>query len=207
MSITEHHLRQHLRTAPVTGTIDLQQILANGHRQLRVRRRRRALTALTPLGLAALVAGLAITGTSGEHYELAGSGLTLAAGSVGPVQVSNDRVDLGGGLQAWREEAVLNVGYPSGAHATLDTTDPTARWGDMGYDVAVLDPEGEDDGRTAVVGTVRGTPDSVDVTIAGVTQKATIACFTQAQGWCSYAAVVPFAVQDYQTQPATVRIS
>jgi hypothetical protein len=205
VSITEHQMRQHFRTAPVTAVVNTGQIIASGHRQLRARRRRRALGAVVPAALIVAAGGIALSGSGNASSELVGSGLTLAAGSSGPVQVSDDRVDLGHGLQAWREGHVVNVGFPEGSHDSLDTTDSTAQWGDMGYDSAVLDEEQPDDHRTTVVGTVRGEPSHVEVTIAGVSQTATIACFTQARGWCSYAAVLPITV-DQETQSPTVRL-
>ncbi|MCD5351269.1 hypothetical protein [Kineosporia mesophila] len=208
--MSEQQIRQHFRTAPVEGAVNAQEIVAAGRQQFRARRRRRtwgATATATTAVLAAVTGGIALSSHRDARFELVGSGLTLAAGSSGPVQVSDDRVDLGHGLQAWREGKVLGVGYPDSTHTLLDTTDPTARWGDLGYDVATLDPEGQNDGVTAVVGTVRGQPSHVVVSIAGVTQTATIACFTQAQGWCSYAALVPVSVQNYGTEPTTVRVS
>jgi hypothetical protein len=208
VSISEQQMRQHFRSTPVIGEVNVQQIIAAGRQQVRKQRQRKTLGAATVATslLATIVGGLALSGRGEAGYELVGSGLTLAAGSPDPVQVNDERVDFGHGLQAWRTGKTLDVGYPDGAHATLDTTDPTAQWGDLGYDVVTLDPAGQQDGGTAVVGTVRGEPSHVEVTIAGVTQTATIACFTQAHGWCSYAALVPFSVQDYQSQPTTVHV-
>lgn len=208
MSINEQYLREHFRSAPAGGTVNAEEIVAAGRRRLRARRRQRTLgvTAAVAL-LAAITGGLAQSDPGHAEYELVGSGLTLATGSSGPVQLSDDRVDFGHGLQAWRKGRTLAVGYPDGTHAFLDTADPTARWGDLGYDVVTLDPEGQNDGVTAVVGTVRGKPERVRVSIAGASQTATIACFDQAPGWCSYAALVPFSVQNYTTQPTTVSVS
>jgi hypothetical protein len=203
MSISEQQMRQHLRTAPVPGVVDTAAIIATGRRQLRTRRRRRALGAIAPAVLLSAVAGWAITDAGGSDYELAGAGLTLAAGSQGPVQVGDDRVDMGDGLQAWREGSVLSVGYPvgssggEGSHAWLDTSDWGSHWENNSYDIAVLDGNGAVARGTAVVGAVRGTPSRVDVSIEGVTASASIACFVQARGWCSYAVVVPVVVEDH----------
>lgn len=209
MSISEQqmgrHLHQHLHTARVPGAVDTAAIITTGRRQLRARRRRRALGAVVPAVLLIAGAGWVIAGNGGSDYELAGSGLTLAAGSQGPVQVSDDRVDMGDGLQAWREGSVLSVGYPTGSdggegsHAWLDTSDWGSHWDKNSYDIAVLDGDGAITTGTAVVGAVRGTPSRVDVSIEGVTVSASIACFTQAQGWCSYAVVVPVALEDHGT--------
>lgn len=135
-------------------------------------------------------------GETGSQYQLAGSGLTLADDSVGPVQVAADRVDLGDGIQAWRKEELLYIGYPAGPYAELDTSSLTSQWDDLGHDTVVLDDIGQQDGSTIVVGTVRGNPTSVTVTIGGVSQPAIIACFQQAAGWCSYQANVPTSIQD-----------
>lgn len=212
MSITEQQMRQHLRTATVPGAVDTAAVLAAGHRQLRTRRRRQALAAVVPAVLLSATAGWAITATRDSGYELAGSGLTLAAGSQGPVQVSDDRVDMGDGLQAWREGTVLSVGYPTGteggegSHAWLDTSDWGSQWDKNSYDIAVLDTSGATTPGTAVVGAVRGTPSRVDVSIQGVSATASIACFDQARGWCSYAVVVPVVVADHgaMDMPAVV---
>jgi len=115
----------------------------------------------------------------------------LAGGSVGPVQVTTDRVDLGDGVQAWRKGRLLNVGYPGGPHEEVDPAGVGMRWGNLGYDAGIFTEAGQHKGSTIVVGSVRGTPTSVVVTLEGVSRPATIACFTQARGWCVYKANVP----------------
>lgn len=203
MSIDEQQLRQHLRTAPIAGAVDTAAAIAAGHRQLRVRRRRRAVSAVVPAVLAA-VAGGWVFADAGSGYELVGSGLTLAAGSQGPVQVEDDRVDMGNGLQAWREGDVVAVGYAAGAHAWLDTDEWTYRFRPQGqFDVATFDAEGASSSATAVVGAMRGEPpEHVEASIGEASSTATVACFTQAKGWCVYATVVPVAVTDDSMGPA-----
>ncbi|MCU1606794.1 MAG: hypothetical protein JWP46_3259 [Modestobacter sp.] len=61
--------------------------------------------------------------------------------------------------------------------------------------MVIFDEPGEHDDSTMVVGTVRGAPSSVEVIIDGVSQEATVACFTQTPGWCSYKAKVPTSWQ------------
>lgn len=74
---------------------------------------------------------------------------------------------------------------------TPDTSSLNSKWGHLGYDSVVLDDPGQQDGSTIVVGGVRGTPTSVTVSIDATSAPATIACFRQASGWCSYKANVP----------------
>lgn len=94
------------------------------------------------------------------------------------MQVADDRVDLGDGIQAWRQGRKLYIGYPARPYAELDTGSINSRWGHLGYDSVVFDDPGQHDGSTIVVGTVRGAPTSVRVAIDGVAAPATIACFS-----------------------------
>lgn len=201
MHTTEQDLRHALRQQAVACDIDVQAALTSGRRSLTRRRLRKtgAVLALPVL----LTAGIAAT-TRDPSTQLVGSGLTLAAGSTGPVQVSDDRVDLGDGIQAWRDGEKLYIGYPVRPNAVLDTGSINSGWGDLGYDTVVFDDEGEQDGSTIVVGTVRGAPRSVSVTVDGITSEATIACFVQAEGWCSYKANVPTSIRSYANPPQVV---
>lgn len=200
MPTTEQELRDALQQGTVAPEIDVQAVLTSGRRSLTRRRLRRsgALLALPVL----LTAGILAT-SSTPSTRLVGSGLTLAAGSDGPVQVSDDRVDLGDGIQAWREVDHLFIGYPARPYSQLNTSDSTYRWGwgDLDHDTVVLDDAGEQDGSTIVVGSVRGAPQAVRVTVDGVTTDATIACFDQAEGWCSYKADVPTSIRDDGSLP------
>lgn len=139
------------------------------------------------------------------RYRLDSPSLTLAAGpagaagpaSAGPRQIAADRVDLGDGVQAWRQDDLLYIGYPAQPYAELDTGSLNSRWGHLGYDYVIFDDPGQQDGSTIVVGSVRGTPTSVTVTVDGTAAPATIACFRQAPGWCSYKANVPTSIASY----------
>ncbi len=185
MPDVEEQLRMALRAHEPRGEVPVTAALSAGRR---ARRARRAGVAL-PTGV--LAGGVALLASDRpQEYRLVGDGLTVAGGA-GVQQVDDDRVDLGGGLRAWRQGDVLSVGRPDRPYAEIDTSSLTSRWGDLGHDVVVFDEPDEHDGTTAVVGTVRGEPTSVRVTIRGVTQDATVACFVQAPGWCSYAAQVP----------------
>ena len=198
MPTVEQELRDALRRDAATVDVDTQAVLAAGRRRL-LRRRLRRWGALLALPVA-LTTGIAVT-SKAPSTELVSSGLTLAAGSDGPVQVSDDRVDLGDGIQAWREGDNLYIGYPARPYAELDTGRINSRWGDLGYDTVVFDDPGEQDGSTIGVGSVRGAPESVRVTIDGVTSDATIACFVQARGWCSYKADVPTSIRSHDEPP------
>lgn len=185
MHDVEHDLRRALHTHGPTGQVPLHAALRAG------RRTRLARRSLIPA--AALVLATAGAATlAGEHnqYQLAGDGLTLSHGS-GVTQIDDDRVDLGDGIQAWRDGDVLSIGYPARPYASLDTSSINSEWGDLGYDMVVFDDPDENDGTTMVVGTVQGQPAAVEVVIDDVTQPATVACFTQAPDWCSYKAKVP----------------
>ena len=192
MHTDEHDLRHALRQNAAAPDLDMQAVIVSGRRSLMRRRLRRsgAVIALPVL----LTAGVAAT--NGPSTQLVGSGLTLAGGE-GPVQVSDDRVDLGDGVQAWRDGKTLFIGYPARPYAELDTGEMFNGWGDLDYDSVVFedDPDNQD-GSTVVVGTVRGAPQSVRVTLEGVTADATIACFEQAEGWCSYKVNVPASFVD-----------
>lgn len=198
MHTTEQDLRHALQRMSLEPEIDVQAVLSSGRRSLTRRRLRRSGAVLVLPVL--LTAGLAATG-SAPSTQLVSSGLTLAAGSEGPVQVSEDRVDLGDGIQAWRDGEDLYIGYPAGPYAGLDTSSINSRWGDLGYDTVVFDEAGEQDGSTIVVGSVRGAPKSVRVTVDGVASDATIACFEEAEGWCSYKANVPTSIRSYDDPP------
>ncbi len=188
---------------PMTATPDVTALLAAGRRRLQRRRVRRLGTALA---LPLLLLGGAVLDHQSSRNELAGSGLTLAAGAAGPVQIADDRVDLGDGIQAWRHDRKLYIGYPARPYAELDTGSLNSRWGDLGYDSVVFDDPGQHDGSTIVVGTIQGAPTSVSVAIDGITAPATIACFDQAKGWCSYKANVPTSIRSYDSGPqVTVR--
>jgi len=203
VSISEQQIRQHLRTAPVSGAVDAAAIIATGRRRLRVRRQRRALAAVVPALAVVIATGVAIEHPGRGGYELVAAGLTLSASSQGSVQVDTDRVDMGNGLQAWREGDVVNVGYASGAHSWMDIREWTYRLRPQGqYDLATFGGEGAGASSTVVVGAVRGEPKHVSATIEGTSATATIACFTQAEGWCVYATLVPARVTDYSIDPA-----
>lgn len=191
MRTSEQEVRATLQGYQPAGRVDIGAAVAAGRRQLRQRRARRTAGALI-LPLAA-GAGFAVAagGVHNGGYRLAGSGLTLAGGSTGPVQVTTDRVDLGDGVQAWRKGRLLNVGYPGGPHEEVDPAGFGMRWGNLGYDAGIFTEAGQHKGSTIVVGSVRGAPTSVVVTLEGVSSPATIACFTQAKGWCVYKANVP----------------
>ena len=201
MSTVEQELREFFHAVPAARSVDATAILERGHRQLRAQRLRSTTAVAVPAVVALTCGGLVVAGRETSPYELAGSGLTLAAGTVGPVQVSGDRVDLGDGVQAWRHGTHLYIGYPARPYAELDTNDLTSRWGHLSYDTVVFDGAGQHDGSTVVVGTVRGTPSNIVVTVEGVSQTATIACFEQAAGWCSYMAKVPTSIQSYDDTP------
>lgn len=198
MHTTEQDLRHALRQDALAPEIDVQAVLISGRRRLTRRRLRRSGAVLVLPVL--LTAGIVAT-RSAPSTQLVGSGLTLAAGSDGPVQVSGDRVDLGDGIEAWRDGKTLHIGYPARPYAELDTSSINSRWGDLGYDTVVLDDAGEQDGSTIVVGTVRGAPQTVRVTVDGVASDATIACFDEADGWCSYKADVPTSIHSYDNMP------
>ncbi len=203
MPTTEDGLRAAFKQQPAVAAPDAAGLLQVGRQRLQRRRLRRAGAALVvPLLLAGgVLGGDALSDRRSSTYLLAGSGLTLAAGSAGPVQVSGDRVDLGDGIHAWRRDRTLYIGYPARPYAALDTSDLTARWNDLGYDAVVFDDPGQHDGSTIVVGTVRGAPTSVRVGVDGVFARATIACFQQAEGWCSYKANVPTSIRSYDDPP------
>lgn len=140
-------------------------------------------------------------------YRLDSPGLTLAAGPAGaagtasasPRQIDADRVDLGDGVQdGGRATCSTSATQPG---RTPDTSSLNSKWGHLGYDSVVLDDPGQQDGSTIVVGSVRGTPTSVTVSIDATSAPATIACFRQASGWCSYKANVP------SRSPATTKRS
>lgn len=196
MPTTEQDLRTAFaRHPPPDVTLDPAGLVLTGHRRLQRRRFRRVGVALV---VPTLLVGGVLADRHATRYELAGSGLTLAAGTDGPVQVSDDRVDLGDGIQAWREGKILSIGYPARPNAFLDTSSLNSQWGDLGYDVVVFDDPGQNDGSTiVVVGSVQGAPTSVRVGIDGVFVPATIACFEQAKGWCSYKANVPVSISSY----------
>lgn len=198
MPTTEQDLRHALQQQAITPALDMDAVLSSGRRSLTRRRLRRSGTMLVLPVL--LTAGVVAT-NSAPSTQLVGSGLTLAAGSTGPVQVSNDRVDLGDGIQAWRDGKDLYIGYPARPYAELDTSSLTSRWDDLEYDTVVFDDAGQQDGSTIVVGTVRGAPEAVRVTVDGVATDATIACFEQADGWCSYKANVPTSIRSYDNPP------
>lgn len=198
MPTTEQDLRHALQRQAITPAVDIDAVLTSGRRNLMRRRLRRSGAALVlPVLLTAGVAAISSTPST----QLVGSGLTLAAGSTGPVQVSNDRVDMGDGIHAWRDGKNLYIGYPARPYAGLDTSSLTSRWNDLGYDIVIFDDPGQQDGSTIVVGTVRGAPETVRVTIDGVTSSATIACFDQADGWCSYKANVPTSFGSRENPP------
>ena len=185
MHDVEEDLRQALRAHEPTGQVPVRAALAAGRRVRLARRAPAAVAALVVVG------GAAIDLTSGQdQYQLVGDGLTLSQ-AVGVHQIDDDRVEMGDGIQVWREGKTLAVGYPNRPYAEIDTTSMTSRWKDLGHDVVIFDEPGEHDGSTMVVGTVRGTPTSVEVIIDGVAQEATVACFTQTLGWCAYKANVP----------------
>lgn len=198
MPVTEQNLMHALHGQPVpTATLDVCALLAHARGRLHRRRARRVGTALAlPLLLGA---GVALDHHD-SPYLLAASGLTLAAGSEGPTQISDNRVDLGDGIQAWRQGRNLYIGYPNRPYSELDTSSISSRWGDLGYDFVIFDDPGQNDGSTIVVGSVRGAPTSVTVTIQGASAPATIACFTQTKGWCSYKANVPTSINSYDDQ-------
>lgn len=200
MAVTERELHAAFHRPLSAGAVDVAAVLAAGRRRLRRRRLRRTSGALIlPVAVAAAV-GLSATGNR-HPYQLVGSGLTLAQGSVGPVQVATERVDLGDGIQAWRKGVLLYIGYPHRPYLELDTKNIHSRWENLGYDAAIFTDPGQHPGSTIVVGTVRGKPTSVVVTLEGVSQRATIACFKQAPGWCSYKANVPASFRDNHRLP------
>lgn len=191
MRVSEQEVRATLHDYQPTGRVDIGAAVAAGRRQLHRRRARRTAGALI-LPLAA-GAGFVVAagGVHNDGYTLAGYGLTLAGGSTGPVQVTTDRVTLGDGVQAWRKGRLLYVGYPGRPYEEVDPAGFGMRWRNLGYDAAIFTEPGQHDGSTIVVGSVRGKPASVVVTLEGVSRPATIACFTQAKGWCVYKANVP----------------
>lgn len=200
MPVSEQELRTALHQHRPAGRVRTDAALEAGRRKLRRRRARRAAGALALPVL--LGAGIVVaSGAPHTSYALVGSGLTLAAGSTGPVQVATDRVDLGDGIQAWRGNKLLYVGYPARPYAELDTHSLSTRWGNLGYDAAIFSEAGQHEGSTIVVGSVRGKPTSVVVTLEGVSQPATIACFKQAPGWCVYKANVPTSFRDNNKRP------
>lgn len=200
MYTTEQDLRHALQRMSVEPEIDVEAVLSSGRRSLTRRRRRLRRSGAVLVLPVLLTAGLATT-RSAPSTQLVGSGLTLAAGLEGPVQVSGDRVDLGDGIQAWRDGEDLYIGYPARPYAELDTSSLNSRWGDLGYDTVVFDDAGEQDGSTIVVGSVQGAPKSVRVTVDGVASDATIVCFEEAEGWCSYKANVPTSIRSYDEMP------
>jgi hypothetical protein len=191
----EDDLRLALHTHAPTGQLPLAAALASG-RRIRLARR------VAPGVAAVVLAAAAVTALSGrgQDYRLTGDGLTVSRGP-GVHQIDDDRVDLGDGIQAWRDGETLHIGYPARPYASLDTTSISSRWDDLGHDTVVFDDPGEHDGSTMVVGTVRGEPTSVVVTVDGVSQNATVACFVQAPGWCSYKAEVPTSWQSRDRPP------
>ena len=205
MSVTEQQLREHFHSTTAPMPLKTEGLLAIGHRRLRARRQRRAALVLTPLAL--IATAVTVESHRGPGYELAGSGLTLAGTTDGPVQVDDDRVDLGDGIQAWREGSTLSIGYPAGHYAALDTSALTSQWGTLGHDIVVLNDTDMPGPTTTVVGTVQGAPTKIMVTIRGTSQSATIACFTQAHGWCSYKAVLPVTTDDHVKDAPTVTVS
>lgn len=198
MHDVEEDLRQALRTHEPTGQVPVRAALVAGRRARLARRAPAAVAALVAVGGAALALP-----SSQDQYQLVGDGLTLSQGA-GVQQIDDDRVDMGDGIQAWREGEILAIGYPTRPYAAIDTTSMTSRWDDLGYDIVVFDEPGEQDGSTMVVGTVRGTPTSVEVVIDGVSQEATVACFTQVQGWCSYKANVITSWQSHEQFPEVI---
>lgn len=185
MHDVEHDLRQALHTHGPTGQVPLTAALRAGRRTRLARR-----TVIPAAALVLAIAGATTLLGGHDQYQLAGDGLTLSRGP-GVTQIDDDRVDLGDGIQAWRDGDILGIGYPARPYAALDTSSINSEWGDLGYDVVVFDEPDENDGTTMVVGTVQGQPTAVEVVINGVTQQATVACFTQAPDWCSYKANVP----------------
>lgn len=195
MTLIEDDLRQALRAHPPTGRVPVGAALASGRR---IRLARRVVPTVAAVVVAA-AGGIALSG-GGHDYRLTGDGLTVTRGP-GVQQVDDDRVDMGDGIQAWRDGETLGIGYPARPYATLDTTSITSRWGHLGHDTVVFDDPGEHDGSTMVVGTVRGEPRSVVVTVDGVSQEATVACFAEAPGWCVYKAAVPTSWQSVDRMP------
>jgi hypothetical protein len=195
MTVIEDDLRQALHAHAPAGQVPVAAALAAGRR---IRLARRAAPTVAAVVMAA-AAVMALTG--GERdYRLAGDGLTLSKGP-GVQQIDAGRVDMGDGIQAWRDGETLGIGYPARPYATIDTTSINSRWADLGYDTVVFDDPGEHDGWTTVVGTVRGEPTSVVVTVDGVSEEATVACFRQALGWCAYKAKVPSSWQSPDSLP------
>lgn len=81
---------------------------------------------------------------------------------------------------------LLYIGYPGRRpYEEADTKSVHLRWKNLGYDAAIFTDPGQHPRSTIGVGTVRGKPTSVVVTLEGVSRRATIACFKQAPGWCS----------------------
>ncbi|TYP86914.1 hypothetical protein [Blastococcus xanthinilyticus] len=188
MPSVEDDLRTALHTHPPMGTVPVHAALAAGHRARTRRRVARGGAAVLVAG--GLVAALTLPGSPEDRMRLVGDGLTVSSGT-GVTQIADDRVDLGDQVQAWRDGAALAIGYPDGVHAVLDTDDPTADWGDLGYDLVVLEPAETPDGQGLVMGNVRGEPESVTVTTPERTVEATVACFEQTPGWCVYKAALP----------------
>jgi hypothetical protein len=189
MPSVEDDLREALHIHAPMGAVPVQAALADG-RRTRARRRlaRGSGGVLIAAGLAAAAFGL--PGSQDDRLQLVGDGLTVSSGS-DVTQIADDRVDLGDQVQAWRDGDALAVGYPNGVHAVLNTDDPTADWGDLGYDKVVLEPDETPDGQGLVMGNVRGEPTSVTVETPQQTVEATVACFEQTPGWCVYKAALP----------------
>jgi hypothetical protein len=185
MHDVEDDLRQAFHAHAPTGEVPIEAALRAGRRTRRVRR-----TVIPAAALVVATAGIATMIGGHDQYQLVGDGLTLSHGP-GVEQIGDDRVDMGDGIQAWRDDETLSIGYPARPYASLDTKSLTSQWGDLGHDIVVFDDPDEHDGTTMVVGTVQGQPSSVEVIIDSVSQQATVACFTQAPGWCSYKAKVP----------------
>lgn len=197
MPLSEQEVRTVLHRHQPTGRIEIGAAVSAGRRQLRRRRARRTAGALVlPLVLGAGFAVTAERTHNGGGYTLAGSGLTLAAGTTGPVQaVSADRVALGDGVQVRRKGNILYVRLPGGrSFDELNSVAQEGHRGDRGYgsvsEIRPFQPKPS----TIVVGNVRGRPKSVVVTVQGVSRSANIACFTQAHGWCVFEASVPPSV-------------
>lgn len=196
MQTVENDLRQALRVHEPQGQVPVEAALRAG-RRARLARRLPAAASVIAL---AIFTTVVVTGEGESEYRLVGSGLTLASGA-GVAQISGDRVDMGDGIEVWRDGDTLAVGEPAGTFAFIDTTAMTSRWGDGDYDVVVLDDAGEQDGSTMVIGTIKGEPRAVTVSIGATAQEATVACFEQAPGWCTYKAKVPASWRGPEEMP------
>ncbi|MCK9901888.1 hypothetical protein CC117_28450 [Parafrankia colletiae] len=163
-----------LRAHPPIGTVPVTAALTAGRRT----RARRRLLRGGGLGVVvvAVAAALALAGLNDGQFRLVGDGLTLSSGS-GVTQVTDDRVDMGDQVTAWRADGDLMIGYLNGTHATLSPADPVYRfgWHDLAHDKVVLGPAETPDGRTLAMGHVRGEPESVTVSTPRQTFEATVA--------------------------------